>query len=61
MPGFWPAPETTHRIPFEREDLREELERLKRQRLDRRARRLEMEKEMQKEMEKEGGSVQEKR
>lgn len=43
VPGFWPPPEQTHRIPFEKEDMREELEKLKRMRLEKRARRLEME------------------
>ena len=43
VPDFWPKPSESHRIPFEREDAREELERLKRKRLERRARRLEAE------------------
>lgn len=43
VPGFWPAPESTHKIPFEREDIHSELARLKEKRLDRRAKRLEME------------------
>ncbi|KAI4120597.1 MAG: hypothetical protein LQ338_006898 [Usnochroma carphineum] len=43
VPDFWPAPEMTHKIPHEREELLAELERLKTQRLERRARRLEME------------------
>ncbi len=43
VPGFWPPPEQTHKIPFERDELREELDRLKRMRLEKRARRLEME------------------
>ncbi len=42
VPDFWPAPESTHKIPHDREDLLLELERLKNQRLERRARRLEM-------------------
>ncbi|MCJ1265370.1 hypothetical protein MMC22_005247 [Lobaria immixta] len=42
VPDFWPKPENTHRIPFERGELEEELERLKKERLDRRARRLEL-------------------
>lgn len=45
VPDFWPAPETTHRIPFERDELREELARLRNKRLERRARRLERERE----------------
>ena len=43
VPGFWPPPEQAHKIPFEKEEMREELERLKRMRLQKRARRLEME------------------
>ncbi|KAI4180624.1 MAG: hypothetical protein L6R41_007125 [Letrouitia leprolyta] len=43
VPDFWPAPETTHRIPHDREDLIAELERMKARRLKLRARRLEME------------------
>lgn len=43
VPDFWPKPENTHRIPFERGELEEELERLKKKRLDMRARRLELE------------------
>ena len=43
VPGFWPAPESTHKIPFEREEIQSELARLKEKRLERRARRLEME------------------
>ncbi|KAI9837167.1 MAG: hypothetical protein M1838_004890 [Thelocarpon superellum] len=41
VPDFWPAPDTTHKIPFERDDINSELERLKHQRLQRRAKRLE--------------------
>lgn len=40
VPDFWPKKEQTHTIPFEREEIREELERLKAIRLARRARRL---------------------
>ena len=38
--GFWPAPEQTHKIPFEREEIDKELERLKRKRLALRDKRL---------------------
>lgn len=38
--GFWPKPEQTHKIPFEREEIDKELERLKRKRLALRDRRL---------------------
>ncbi len=40
VPDFWPAPETTHKIPFERDELKAELERLRTRRLEARARRL---------------------
>jgi protein PET100 len=40
---FWPARDTTHRIPFEREEINSELSRLRSQRLERRAKRLEAE------------------
>ncbi|KAJ4347941.1 uncharacterized protein N0V89_009313 [Didymosphaeria variabile] len=29
VPDFWPKPEQTHRIPYDREDIKAELERLK--------------------------------
>jgi protein PET100 len=31
--GFWPKAEQTNKIPFEKEEIREELERLRRKRL----------------------------
>lgn len=43
VPGFWPPPEQSHKIPFEKDEMRAELETLKRMRLEKRARRLEME------------------
>lgn len=46
VPDFWPAPETTHKIPFEREELKELSEKLKTERLEKRRRRLEREKEL---------------
>ena len=33
VPDFWPKPSETHRIPFEREEIAAEMERLKRRRL----------------------------
>ena len=45
VPDFWPAPDTTHKIPFEREELKELSERLKAERLEKRRRRLEREKQ----------------
>ena len=41
VPDFWPEPGTTHKIPFEREELKEMSEKLKAQRLERRKKRLE--------------------
>lgn len=43
VPDFWPKPGQTHTIPFEKEEISEELERLKKRRLAARARRLELE------------------
>ena len=40
VPDFWPKPETTHKIPFERDEIQAELARLRTKRLERRARRL---------------------
>ena len=43
VPDFWPAPESTHKIPFEREEIKAEVEKLKAKRLAKRARRLQEE------------------
>jgi protein PET100, fungi type len=43
VPDFWPKPEETYKIPFEKQEIHSELERLRHRRLDRRARRLEEE------------------
>ena len=43
VPDFWPKEGETHTIPFEKEEIKEELERLKERRLAARARRLELE------------------
>lgn len=40
VPDFWPEPGTTHKLPFEREELAVLAERLKADRLERRRRRL---------------------
>nr|POE93041.1 protein, mitochondrial [Quercus suber] len=45
VPDFWPKPGQTHTIPFEREDINEELQRLKERRLAARARRLALQNE----------------
>jgi protein PET100, fungi type len=41
VPDFWPKPEQTNRIPFERDEIKSELERLKQRRLYLREKRLE--------------------
>lgn len=41
--GFWPNPNQTHKIPHDREDIVSELERMQKQRLERRAARMELE------------------
>lgn len=43
VPDFWPKKEQTHTIPFEKEDIKEELERLKAIRLANRKKRLAIE------------------
>ncbi|KAK4962466.1 hypothetical protein LTR10_000092 [Elasticomyces elasticus] len=43
VPDFWPKEGMTHTIPFEKEDIQAELERLRQRRLANRAKRLEME------------------
>lgn len=43
VPDFWPKRGQTHEIPFEKDEIRQELERLKQRRLAARARRLAME------------------
>lgn len=43
VPDFWPKPEQTNRIPFEKDEIRSELERLRRRRLLLREQRLERE------------------
>ncbi len=40
IPDFWPAPETTHKIPFDRDEIQAEAVRLRAKRLAKRARRL---------------------
>ncbi|KAK5108806.1 hypothetical protein LTR62_007780 [Meristemomyces frigidus] len=42
-PDFWPKEGSTHVIPFEREDIKEELDRLRQRRLFHRAKRMELE------------------
>ncbi|KAE9978840.1 hypothetical protein EG328_001225 [Venturia inaequalis] len=40
IPDFWPRPEQQHKIPFERDEIESELQRLQRRRLALRERRL---------------------
>lgn len=46
VPDFWPTPEETNKIPFEKEDQKELAEKLKTARLERRRKRLEAEERM---------------
>lgn len=43
VPDFWPGPEQTHKIPFERDEIDKEIARLRARRLAARDRRLELE------------------
>jgi len=43
VPDFWPKAENTYKIPFEKEEIHGELERLRQRRLERRRVRLEKE------------------
>lgn len=55
VPDFWPKPHETHRIPFEREEMAEELKRLKERRLRLREARLRGEREEMERIAAEGG------
>jgi protein PET100 len=55
VPDFWPKPEQTNRIPFEKEEIHNELERLRQRRLFLREKRLEQDKAMGKRSEGENG------
>ncbi|KAF2826543.1 hypothetical protein CC86DRAFT_406801 [Ophiobolus disseminans] len=46
VPDFWPKPGQTHRIPYEREEIAKELERLKTRNLENKRRREEEEQRM---------------
>ncbi|KAL5351727.1 hypothetical protein ACLOAV_003587 [Pseudogymnoascus australis] len=43
VPDFWPKPEQTHKIPFERDEIKSELDRLRAKRLYLREQRLRQE------------------
>ncbi|KAI9831953.1 MAG: hypothetical protein M1826_002681 [Phylliscum demangeonii] len=43
VPDFWPKPHQGYKIPFEKEEIRDELQRLRARRLENRTRRLELE------------------
>lgn len=45
VPDFWPKPENTHRIPFEKDEIKSELERLRERRLYLREKRLSQKKD----------------
>ncbi|KAH8149909.1 uncharacterized protein LAJ45_06061 [Morchella importuna] len=42
VPDFWPKANETHKIPFDRDEIRAELERLRKTRLERRAKRMDV-------------------
>jgi protein PET100 len=44
VPDFWPGPEQSHKIPYERDEIDKEIARLRERRLAARDRRLELEK-----------------
>ena len=46
VPEFWPKPGQTHKIPYEREEIAKELERLKARNLENKRRREEEERRM---------------
>ena len=56
VPDFWPKPEETNKIPFDKEDIGKELERLRARRLRLRDERLERERIM-KEANQEPGAI----
>ena len=35
VPDFWPKPENSHKIPFEKDEIRDELQRMKERQLTR--------------------------
>lgn len=40
VPDFWPKENETHKIPFDRDEIKAELERLRRRRLEKRTKRM---------------------
>jgi protein PET100, fungi type len=56
VPDFWPKPEQTNRIPFEKEEIHSELERLRQRRLFLREKRLEQDRAWGRRSEDENGS-----
>jgi protein PET100 len=46
VPEFWPKPGQTHRIPYEREEIAKELQRMKERNLENKHRREEAERRM---------------
>lgn len=52
VPDFWPKPEETNKVPFDREDIGKELDRLRNRRLRLRDERMERER-IEQEMDKE--------
>jgi protein PET100 len=54
VPDFWPKPEQTNKIPFEKDEIKSELERLKQKRLYLREKRLERDQGMEQRRENDG-------
>ncbi|KAI5849531.1 hypothetical protein DFP73DRAFT_540945 [Morchella snyderi] len=42
VPDFWPKENETHKIPFDRDEIKAELERLRRRRLEKRAKKMDV-------------------
>jgi protein PET100 len=42
VPNFWPKENETHKIPFDRDEIKAELERLRKRRLEKRAKRMDV-------------------
>lgn len=55
--GFWPSAEQSNKIPLDRDELEKEVERLREQRLERRARRMKWEEMIKESREGSGGAL----
>ncbi len=63
VPDFWPSQEQSHRIPYEREEIREEVMRIARETREREVRRERVERQMREGLEeaKSGGGLERRR